>query len=101
MGVTDKSALYTSGSGTNTLLFNYTVSGTDGTLDLDYVNSSSLTLNGGVIQDAATNTANLILAVPGAVNSISDNQAIVIDTAGPFVATYSPQKQMGIIQQQK
>ena len=49
-------ASYVSGSGTSTLTFTYTVVYGDSTSSvLDYNSTSSLTLNGGSIQDAAGN----------------------------------------------
>ena len=67
------------GSGTNTLTFNYTVASDHTTSDLDYVATSSLTLNGGTIKDAEGNAASLTLASPGTSGSLGANKAIVID----------------------
>ncbi|WP_052088523.1 Ig-like domain-containing protein [Comamonas thiooxydans] len=80
-GSTDRVVSYASGSGTNTLTFNYTVQAGDTSADLDYVSSSALSLNGGTIRDAATNNATLTLASPGAAGSLGANKAIVIDSA--------------------
>jgi len=77
-GTTDRSAIYAGGSGTNTLTFNYTVQANDVSGDLDYVNTNSLSLNGGTIIGAVGN-ANLILPSPGATGSLGANNAIVID----------------------
>jgi hypothetical protein len=79
-------AYYAGGSGTNTLIFTYEVLAGENSDDLDYDNTSSLA---GTIADFANNTANLTLAVPGAANSISDNQAIDIDTVVPTVTSVS------------
>ena len=84
---------YTSGSGTNTLIFNYTVASNHNTLDLDYVATSSLTLNGGDINGAAGNPAALTLASPGASGSLGANKAIVIDN---FVPTMSITATQGV-----
>src|SRR5204862_4215977 len=82
---------YSSGSGTNTLTFNYTVAAGNSSADLNYVATSSLTLNGGTIKDAIGNNATLTLAATGAANSLAGNKAIVIDTTAPNAAiTYSP-----------
>ncbi len=80
---------YTSGSGTNTLVFSYTVAGGENSSDLDYVATNSLSLNGAVIHDAVSNNADLSLASPGAVGSISDNQDIIIQSTPPAVAEVS------------
>ncbi|MGU3626052.1 Ig-like domain-containing protein [Comamonas sp. C24C] len=80
-GSTDRAVSYASGSGTNTLTFNYTVQAGDTSADLDYVSTGALSLNGGTIRDAATNNATLTLASPGAAGSLGANKAIVINSA--------------------
>ncbi|HTZ04691.1 MAG TPA: SwmB domain-containing protein, partial [Gaiellaceae bacterium] len=82
---TGRDATYASGSGTSTLTFDYTVQAGDTSADLDYAATTSLTLNGGTIQDAATNDATLTLASPGAAGSLSANNNIVVDTTAPTV----------------
>ena len=77
---------YASGSGTSTLTFTYTVAGGENSADLDYNATTSLTLNGGTIKDAATNNATLTLAAPGAAGSLGNAKAIVIDTTAPTVS---------------
>lgn len=77
---------YFSGSGSSTLTFRYTVAGGQTSADLDYNATSSLTLNGGTIKDAAGNNATLTLATPGAAGSLGANKAIVIDTTAPTVS---------------
>src|SRR5205823_7488694 len=78
---------YVSGSGTATLTFNYTVAAGNSSADLNYSNTSSLTLNGGTIKDAATNNATLTLPGTGAANSLAGNKAIVIDAVAPTVTS--------------
>ena len=51
-GASDAVVNYTSGSGTNTLTFTYTVAAGHTSADLDYVSTTSLALNGGTIKDA-------------------------------------------------
>jgi hypothetical protein len=82
-GAIDRYAIYTGGSGTNTLSFSYTVQAGDSSADLNQVSSSALELNGGTIKDAAGNNANFSLATPGGVGSLAANAAIVIATAPP------------------
>jgi hypothetical protein len=77
---------YASGSGTNTLTFNYVVVSGHNSADLDYVDTSSLILNGGTIKDQADNNANLTLPDPGASGSLGANKAIVVDTMDPTVS---------------
>ncbi|ESW60247.1 MAG: hypothetical protein Q27BPR15_13050 [Rhodobacter sp. CACIA14H1] len=86
-GLTDRSASYSSGSGTSALTFTYTVQSGDTTADLDYVATNSLALNGGSIRDEAGNNATLTLASPGAANSLGANRNIVIDAISPTVTS--------------
>lgn len=60
-GSSDAVVNYTSGSGTNTLTFQYTVGAGHASSDLDYVGTTALALNGGTIRDAASNNATLTL----------------------------------------
>ncbi|WP_141400505.1 DUF4347 domain-containing protein [Magnetospirillum sp. 15-1] len=82
-GTTDRTVDYTSGSGSSSLTFTYTVQAGDTTADLDYISTSALVLNGGSIKDAVGNDATLTLASPGAANSLGNAKAIVIDTTAP------------------
>ncbi|MDO6744886.1 T9SS type A sorting domain-containing protein [Tenacibaculum soleae] len=84
-GTTDRTINYTAGSGTSTLTFNYTIQAGDESTDLDYVATNSLILNSGTIKDAAGNDATLILATPGAANSLGANKAIVVDGVVPII----------------
>jgi LPXTG-site transpeptidase (sortase) family protein len=88
-GVMDRVVDYSSGSGTNTITFNYTVQAGDTSADLDYVTANSLVLNGGTIKDAASNDANLALPPPGTTNSLGANKDIIIDTTAPMVSVTS------------
>jgi hypothetical protein len=60
-GATDAVAQYVSGSGSNTLVFTYTISSGENASDLDYASTGALSLNGGTIKDAAFNDAVLTL----------------------------------------
>ncbi|MCW3462510.1 Ig-like domain-containing protein [Chitinophaga nivalis] len=72
MGRSVVKALYSSGSGTNSLLFSYTVQ--PGDLDMDgIVLGTQLSLNGGAISDAAGNVAGLTLNNAGNTNNIFVN----------------------------
>ncbi|MEG4066573.1 Ig-like domain-containing protein, partial [Microcoleus sp. Pol11C2] len=84
-GTTDQLANYVSGSGTNILTFDYTVQPGDTSLDLEYLTTAALTLNGGTIKDAASTDATITLPAPAAANSLGANKAIVIDTLAPTV----------------
>ncbi|MQP75012.1 adhesin, partial [Stenotrophomonas sp. MYb238] len=89
-GATDRAVGYSSGSGTSTLTFNYTVQAGDSSADLDYVATSSLALGGGTIRDVAGNDATLTLASPGAANSLGANKNLVIDGVAPAVTSIVP-----------
>ena len=78
-GSTDRNAVYTSGSGTNTLAFNYTVQNGDTASDLNYKATTSLALNGATIADSAGNNATLTLPALASSDSLAGNSAIVID----------------------
>ncbi|KRB75761.1 DUF4347 domain-containing protein [Noviherbaspirillum sp. Root189] len=88
-GTTDRVINYSSGSGTSTLTFNYTVQAGDTSADLDYIGTSALALNGGTIKDAAGNNATLTLPAPSAANSLGANKAIIVDGVAPVVSSVS------------
>ena len=80
-GITDRVVDFTSGSGTDTLTFQYDVQQGDVSDDLDYVGTGSLILNGGTIVPTTSpnNVATLSLPIPGTVGSLSFNKNIVVD----------------------
>jgi len=84
-GAVDRTVSYVSGSGSAAIVFSYTVQAGDTSLDLDTVDSSSLSLNGGTIKDILNNDADLTLPNPGDTDSLSFNKAIVIDTTDPAI----------------
>jgi len=79
-GDTDSAVKYSTGTGSNTLTFNYTVAAGHMSADLDYVAINSL-VNLGLIQDTALNDSTLTLAGPGETNSLGASKALVIDTS--------------------
>ncbi|WP_246845829.1 Calx-beta domain-containing protein [Bdellovibrio sp. ZAP7] len=86
-GTVKRKANYASGSGTNTLVFEYAVVAGDSTATLDYTGVAALDLNGGAITPAngATGTADevanlLKLPAPGADNSLADTTPILVKT---------------------
>ena len=88
-GSSDASVNYTSGSGTNTLTFNYTVTSGHDSPDLDYKATTSLTLNGGAINNDSNVDAILTLPLPGAPGSLGANKNLIIDTALPVISSVS------------
>ncbi len=77
-GETDRDAVYSSGSGSTTLTFTYTVQEGDVSGDLDYVNENALALNGGSIV-GAVGDADLTLPKPGESGSLGSNRNLIID----------------------
>ena len=84
-----RTADFTSGSGTTTLTFDYTVQAGDNVAALDYASTAALALNGGTIRDASTNDASLVLPTPGASGSLSANKSLQIDTTAATVSSVS------------
>ncbi|RZI56338.1 MAG: hypothetical protein EOP14_05850, partial [Pseudomonas sp.] len=83
-GSTDHYALYTGGTGTDTLSFDYVVQAGDTSADLDYESTSALTVTpSGAIKDSAGSNSTLTLPAIGGPASISGQKVIVIDTTAP------------------
>ncbi|MFD2366881.1 Ig-like domain-containing protein [Pseudoduganella sp. GCM10020061] len=80
-GAIDRNATYTSGSGTNTLTFTYTVLAGDRSTDLDVTSTTALT--GGTIADLAGIAAIRTLAAPGTAGSLGASKQIVVDGIAP------------------
>lgn len=74
---------YTSGSGTNTLLFNYVVAAGNFAADLDYAGTAALVLSGGTIKDTEGLDIRLTLPAPGGPGSLGYNKDITIDARIP------------------
>ena len=94
-GATDRKPSYSSGSGTNTLTFGYTVQTGDISPDLDCTGTGALTLNGGTMRDAAGNDASLALPAPGSPGSLGYNKNIVVDGVKPTVVDVTSTKPDG------
>ncbi len=85
-GTTDQVINYSSGTGTATLTFNYTVVAGDSNADLDYLSTSALST---IIQSIGGTAANLTLFDPGNEYSLSHNKNIVIDGTAPSIPSVS------------
>jgi predicted secreted protein len=72
IGSTTRQAVYQSGSGTSALLFRYTIQAVDN--DPDGITIGTLAANGGSLQDAAGNNANLTL------NNVGNTTGIIIES---------------------
>ena len=84
-GTTDRNAAYSSGSGTDTLSFTYTVQANDENNDLDYLSTTALAVNTSTIQGPTGVNAVLTLAAPGAANSLGNNKALNVDAVDPVI----------------
>ena len=71
-------AVYTSGSGTDTLSFEYTIQQGDRSQDLGYSDVNALDLAGGQIIGTSGNNASLFLPVPGTEGSLSQTSDITV-----------------------
>jgi hypothetical protein len=86
-GSVDRAASYTSGSGTSSLTFTYTVQSGDTTADLDYINTTALVKSGGSTIRGNGSDSTLTLPTPGTTDSLGNNKAIVIDGVVPRVTS--------------
>jgi hypothetical protein len=78
--LTSRPAIYSTGSGTDELVFTYPVVAGDFSSDLDAFNPTSLDLNGGSLTDASMNSAVLTLPAPGSGKTLAELKNIVINT---------------------
>ncbi|TJZ79167.1 DUF4347 domain-containing protein [Chitiniphilus eburneus] len=87
-GAIDRSAVYVSGSGSNTLTFAYVVQAGDIAADLDYVGSAALGLNGATIDSVSLgNPAFTTLPGMGTPASLAGHSDLVIDGVAPTVVS--------------
>jgi len=88
-GANDRTAVYRSGSGTDTLVFTYTVQAGDSSPDLDLSSSSGFTLNGATIHDGLGNSVDINLPALGAQGSLGMNANLEITGVSPHSLTIS------------
>jgi len=74
---------YSTGNSTDTLQFVYIVDENQSTTDLDYLNTTALSLTGTTVRDIAGNDLETTLPTPGQSGSLGANKDIIIDTAAP------------------
>ncbi|TRO42173.1 DUF4347 domain-containing protein [Pseudomonas sp. ALS1131] len=86
-GLVDRDAVYLSGSGSNTLVFKYTVQAGDLSADLDFQSSAALQLNGAVLANASNDLAVLTLPTVGGSDSLGGRSNIVVDGVVPVVGS--------------
>lgn len=91
-GTVDRTVAYASGTGTNTLRFNYTVQAGDNTLDLDVVTGSTFSTGAGdAIRDLYGNPDSIVYSYtipkigPSVAGSLSNLNAIAVDGIVPTV----------------
>jgi len=75
IGATTRQANYINGSGTNAIIFRYTIQ--SGDLDTNGIAVGSLAANGGTLKDAGGKDANLTL------NSVGSTNAVLVDAVPP------------------
>ncbi len=85
-GLVDRDAVYVSGSGSNTLVFKYTVQAGDISADLDFQSAAALQLNGAMISNNTSDLAVLTLPTVGGPDSLGGRSNIVVDGVVPVVA---------------
>lgn len=86
-GLVDREAVYVSGSGSNTLVFKYTVQAGDLSADLDFQSTAALQMNGAVIRNNSSDLAVLTLPTVGGADSLGGRSNIVVDGVVPMVAS--------------
>ncbi|KAH9133106.1 hypothetical protein AeRB84_020746 [Aphanomyces euteiches] len=92
---TGQNAIYTSGSGSTTLRFVYTVAPGDFTAVLNYAHNNALVLNGGTILRSVTaGTASAVVGLSlapttTATKALADQSALQIDGTTPTIASVS------------
>ena len=84
-GTIDRNATLTGGNNSDTLVFSYTVRQGDETGDLNYTGTTALSTNGGTIQDAAGNDADLDLPEWGTGDTLGERKDIAVDAVAPEV----------------
>nr|WP_315537796.1 DUF4347 domain-containing protein [uncultured Comamonas sp.] len=88
-GLVDREAVYVSGSGSNTLVFKYTVQAGDISADLNFQSAAALQLNGAVLANVTNDLAILTLPTVGGADSLGGRSNIVVDGVVPVVASVS------------
>ncbi|THT98250.1 hypothetical protein E9531_14725 [Lampropedia puyangensis] len=88
-GLVDREAVYVDGSGSNTLVFKYTVQAGDISADLDFQSTAALQMNGAVISNNASDLAVLTLPTVGGADSLGGRSNIVVDGVAPVVTSVS------------
>ena len=86
-GLLDRSAVYVSGSGSNTLVFKYIVQAGDTSADLDFQSTTALQLNSAVLTNTTGDVAILTLPTVGGADSLGGRSNIVVDGVVPVVTS--------------
>ena len=92
MGLTgvSGSAVYVSGSGTDTLLFEYTVREFHTASDLDYASTTALSTSGTIRRFSDTPTTDAILTLPAVGSNLAANSDIVVQGDKPTIVSVAP-----------
>ena len=89
VGGTDVSANYTSGTGTSTLSFTYTIQAGHNESALNYKDINSLDLDGATIKDSYGNDTSLNLPATNLSTSLAGTSTIIIDTSSSTIMSSS------------
>jgi hypothetical protein len=85
-GAVDRQASYVSGSGSTALAFTYLVQDSDQSLDLDYVSTLALALNGATVRAGGLDAV-VTLPAPASAQSLAGQRSLVIDAVRPVVTS--------------
>ena len=91
IGADNRTATYTTGSGSTALVFKYTIQAGDTDTDGISIGANVLALNSGTIRDAAGNNATLTHS------SVSDNTSYKVDTTAPTVSWSAATDNIGTV----
>ena len=90
IGGNNRTATYTSGSGSTMLVFKYTIQAEETDTDGISIGANTIALNSGTIKDAAGNNATLTH------NAVSANSSYKVDTTAPTVSSVAMTSATGI-----
>jgi hypothetical protein len=88
-------ATYASGSGTNTLTFNYTVASGDTSTRLNYASTTALQLNGGTITNGGTSATLTLPALTATANHLYGNNNDIVGTNSTVTSLNASSKPEG------
>jgi hypothetical protein len=88
-GAIKNKAFFKSNLNSSTILFTYTISAGDSSLDLDYFDTNALVSGLNLIKGLSGIPANVTLAAPGVTGSLGFQSNIVINTIKPVIVSFA------------